>query len=91
MVGREGGHLIGGLAGADVVSLVDDDEDRLAIGPAAPERCQDALCRDRLLAGCAQRAEVDDETAWPARRHEILNRSLVTTRPDRPAVDAEVA
>ena len=90
-LGREGGDLVPGLAGADVVRLVDDDEHRIALGTAAPERGQHALRRDRLLPRSLERAEVDHEAARPSGADQILDRALVARRPDRPAVDAEVA
>ena len=90
-LGREGGDLVRGLAGTDVVRLVDDDEDRITLGPAAPEGGQDALGRDRLFPRSLQRAEVDHEAARPSGSGEILDRALVARGPDRPAVDAEVA
>ncbi len=71
--------------------LVDDDEDRVALGPAAPERREDALGRDRLLSRRLQGAQVDHERAQAARATQILDRAFVPGRPDRPAVDAEVA
>jgi hypothetical protein len=72
VLGRECRHLVGRLAWADVMRLVDHDQDRLALGPPPPQCCEHALSRERLLAGCLQRSEVDDEPAGPARRNEIL-------------------
>jgi hypothetical protein len=90
-LGREGGDLVRGLAGTDVVRLIDDDEDRIALGSAAPESGEDALGGDRLLPWSVERAKIDHEAARPFGAGEILDRALVAGGPDRPAVDAEVA
>jgi hypothetical protein len=90
-LGREGGDLVRGLARTDVVRLVDDDENGIALGASAPESGEDALGGDRLLPRRPQRAEVDHEAARPSCSGQILDRALVAGRPDRPAVDAEVA
>ena len=91
VLGRQGSDLVAGLPRTDVVRLVDDDEDRLALGSPPPQRREHGLRRDRLLGTGVERAEVDDERTWPARRHEILERSLVPDGPDRPPVEAEVS
>ena len=91
VLGRERRHLVARLARTDVVRLVDHDQHGLTLGTPPPQRREHALRRDRLLAGRAQRAEVDDEAARAAGCDEVLDRVLVAERPDLPAVDAEVA
>jgi hypothetical protein len=51
-------HLVCGLARADVVRLVDDDQHRVAVRATAPESGKDALRGDRSFPGGAERAEV---------------------------------
>ncbi len=67
---------------ADVVRLVDHDQDRLTRGAAPPERGQHRLGRHGLLGPARERAEVRDDAAGPARaaRDPRVTRDRIRTR-----------
>ena len=90
VLGRDRGERILRLRRADVVRLVDDDQDRPALLAPPPELPEHRRRGERLLLAGCERAEIDDEAAHVVLRQLRQHRRPIGAGPDTPAVEAEV-
>ena len=90
MLGRERGQRILGTRRADVVRLVDDDQDRPTLLAPPPQLAEHGRGGQRLLLSRRQRSEVDHEAAHIVPCELGQHRASLRARPDAPAVQAEV-
>ena len=90
MPGRHRREGIWRLSRADVVRLVDHDEDRIAFLAPPPQITEHRRGDEGLLLAARQRAQVDDDTADARIVNRVEDRTGLAGSPHRVAVHAEV-